>query len=152
MIWWSACPHLNLHVLQKPKNLRNFLFWVVGGEDLCRNSSRVLMRPFGSSHALAVPAQTRSKSETSPFNFFFPKGQRAPGQGGSLGMLISGTNMSIVDIWQNQFLMWSIPRTLPCGQSRTGKLPPPTSSCITKCFCAGLVKTLETLVSSHISK
>lgn len=79
-------------------------------------------------------------------NFSSPEGQRAQGQGGSSGTLISGTRMSTVDIWQSQFLTWSIPRTFPCGQSRIGKLPPLTSSAITKCFCAGLVKTLKTLV------
>lgn len=143
----SACPHLNLHVLQQPKNPRSSLFWMVSGGDFCRSSSRVLMRP-SQKHVtqlaplMLVLSLLKPSQNLKPLSS--PKG--AHGQGGSVGMLISGTKMSTADTWQSQFLTWSIPRTLPCGLSRTDKLPPLTSSSITKCFCAGLVKTPKTLL------
>lgn len=117
---------------KKPQELS-----LLDGGDFCRSSSSGLMRPFGSSHAHAVPAQIKSKSEVSLLTSL-PKGTRP-------GWLIRYAHFWHQDVHSTRVTKpvsdVEFPRTLPCGQSRTGKLPLLTSSSVTQCFCAGLVKT-----------
>lgn len=63
-------------------------------------------------------------------------------------MLISGTKISIVENKNGKASFWhgELLQVCPVAKIELTKLPPLTSPAVIKCFCAGLVKTPNTLV------